>query len=175
MQPIKCFSLVFYWLVGDYKNQKGKSWKKLIESKEIIEIFFHGRGGQTAITASQLLAEMAYEKGFIDTIAIPIIGAERRGAPIMAFTKISEKKPIRTSTSSQPAPVIPRCLCCVFIVAVSRYSIPLPIRSQAMGKPGRSLSQLIQMPKAFPTRFSSGTRPQQRLSLLLSLLSPITK
>ena len=81
------------------KNQKGKSWKKLAESKEIIEIFFHGRGGQTAITASQLLAEMAYEKGFIDTIAIPIIGAERRGAPIMAFTKISEKKPIRTYDS----------------------------------------------------------------------------
>ena len=81
------------------KNQKGKSWKKLSESKEIIEIFFHGRGGQTAITASQLLAEMAYERGFKDTIAIPIIGAERRGAPIMAFTKISEKKQIKTYDS----------------------------------------------------------------------------
>ena len=81
------------------KNQKGKSWKKLLESKEIIEIFFHGRGGQTAITASQLLAEMAYERGFKDTIAIPIIGAERRGAPIMAFTKISEKKQIKTYDS----------------------------------------------------------------------------
>ena len=81
------------------KNQKGKRWKKLVEGKEIIEIFFHGRGGQTAITASQLLAEMAYEKGFKDTIAIPIIGAERRGAPIMAFTKISEKKQIKTYDS----------------------------------------------------------------------------
>ncbi len=48
----------------------------------------HCRGGQTCITASQLLAEMAFEKGFKDTIAIPIIGAERRGAPIQAFTKI---------------------------------------------------------------------------------------
>ncbi len=65
----------------------------------IIEITFHGRGGQTAITASQLLAEMAYEEGFIDTIAIPIIGAERRGAPIMAFTKISKNKPIKTYDS----------------------------------------------------------------------------
>jgi len=65
----------------------------------IIEITFHGRGGQTAITASQLLAEMAYEKGFKDTIAIPIIGAERRGAPIQAFTKISKDKPIRTYDS----------------------------------------------------------------------------
>ena len=65
----------------------------------IIEITFHGRGGQTAITASQLLAEMAYEKGFKDTIAIPIIGAERRGAPIQAFTKISKNKRIRTYDS----------------------------------------------------------------------------
>ena len=66
---------------------------------DIVEITFHGRGGQTAITASQLLAEMAYEKGFKDTIAIPIIGAERRGAPIQAFTKISKNKPIRTYDS----------------------------------------------------------------------------
>ncbi|MBN1801229.1 MAG: 2-oxoacid:acceptor oxidoreductase family protein [Candidatus Lokiarchaeota archaeon] len=68
----------------------------MTESEKIIEIFFHGRGGQTAITASSLLAEMAYEKGFKDTIAIPIIGAERRGAPIMAFTKISKNKQIKT-------------------------------------------------------------------------------
>jgi len=78
---------------------KNKSWKKLTETEKIIEIFFHGRGGQTAITASQLLAEMTYEKGFADTIAIPIIGAERRGAPIMAFTKVSKNKIIRTYDS----------------------------------------------------------------------------
>ncbi len=65
----------------------------------IIEITFHGRGGQTAITASQLLAQLAFEKGFKDTIAIPIIGAERRGAPIQAFTKISKNKPIKTYDS----------------------------------------------------------------------------
>ncbi len=65
----------------------------------IIEVTFHGRGGQTAVTASQLLAEFTFEKGFKDTIAIPIIGAERRGAPIKAFTKISEDKSIRTYDS----------------------------------------------------------------------------
>ena len=66
---------------------------------EIVEVTFHGRGGQTSITASQLLAEFAYEKGFKDTIAIPIIGAERRGAPILAYTKISREQPIRTYDS----------------------------------------------------------------------------
>ena len=65
----------------------------------ITEITFHGRGGQTAITASQLLAQFAYEEGFKDAIAIPIIGAERRGAPIQAFTKISRNKPIKTYDS----------------------------------------------------------------------------
>jgi len=67
--------------------------------EKIVEISMHCRGGQTCITASQLLAEMAFEKGFKDTIAIPIIGAERRGAPIQAFTKISMKKPIKTYDS----------------------------------------------------------------------------
>lgn len=62
----------------------------------IIEITFHGRGGQTAITASQLLTQLAFSKGFKDTIAIPIIGAERRGAPIQAFTKLSQDKQIKT-------------------------------------------------------------------------------
>ncbi|MFX1556038.1 MAG: 2-oxoacid:acceptor oxidoreductase family protein [Promethearchaeota archaeon] len=70
-----------------------------LEDSKIVEITFHGRGGQTAITASQLLAELAYEKGFKDAIAIPIIGAERRGAPIQAFTKLSKNKPIKTYDS----------------------------------------------------------------------------
>ena len=70
-----------------------------MKDKQIIEITFHGRGGQTSITASQLLAEFAYQEGFKDMIAIPIIGAERRGAPILAFTKLSRDKPIRTYDS----------------------------------------------------------------------------
>ncbi|MFX0081340.1 MAG: 2-oxoacid:acceptor oxidoreductase family protein [Candidatus Hodarchaeota archaeon] len=67
--------------------------------EKIVEISMHCRGGQTCITASQLLAEMAFEEGFKDTIAIPIIGAERRGAPIQAFSKISRSKSIKTYDS----------------------------------------------------------------------------
>jgi len=68
-------------------------------NEKIIEITFHGRGGQTAVTASQLLAELAYEEGFKDAISIPLIGAERRGAPIQAYTKLSKKKTIKTYDS----------------------------------------------------------------------------
>jgi len=71
----------------------------LSQEDKIVEISMHCRGGQTCISASQLLAEMAFEKGFQDMIAIPIIGAERRGAPIQAFTKISMKKPIKSYDS----------------------------------------------------------------------------
>lgn len=66
---------------------------------EIIEISLAGRGGQTAVTASQLLAKFAFESGFEDVFCIPIIGAERRGAPIKAFTKLSRKNQIKTYDS----------------------------------------------------------------------------
>lgn len=69
------------------------------DEEKIVEISMHCRGGQTCITASQLLAEMAFEKGFKDIIAIPIIGAERRGAPIQAFTKVSRSRSIKTYDS----------------------------------------------------------------------------
>ena len=69
------------------------------KEEKIVEISMHCRGGQTCITASQLLTEMAFEEGFKDTIAIPIIGAERRGAPIQAFAKISKSKAIKTYDS----------------------------------------------------------------------------
>jgi len=72
---------------------------KLSDNENIVEISMHCRGGQTCITASQLLAKMAFEEDFKDTIAIPIIGAERRGAPIQAFTKISKSKSIKTYDS----------------------------------------------------------------------------
>ena len=72
---------------------------KLSDNDKIVEISMHCRGGQTCITASQLLAEMAFEEDFKDTIAIPIIGAERRGAPIQAFTKVSKRKSIKTYDS----------------------------------------------------------------------------
>jgi len=59
----------------------------------IYEIRFHGRGGQGVVTAATLLAEAAVFEGLWSQ-AIPFFGAERRGAPVVAFTRISDK-PIR--------------------------------------------------------------------------------
>ncbi len=59
---------------------------------EITEIRWHGRGGQGAVTAAKILAQAAMEKGF-HIQAFPEYGAERRGAPVKSFTRIS-KDPI---------------------------------------------------------------------------------
>jgi len=59
----------------------------------MYEIRFHGRGGQGVVTAAILLAEAAVLDGLWSQ-AIPFFGAERRGAPVVAFTRISNK-PIR--------------------------------------------------------------------------------
>lgn len=63
--------------------------------KEYIEVTFHGRGGQGAITASNLLCEFVFEEGYADALDIPKIGAERRGAPIQAFSKLSKDSEIK--------------------------------------------------------------------------------
>ena len=61
--------------------------------KKILEIRWHGRGGQGAWTASELLARAAIAEGkFIQSF--PEFGPERMGAPVTAFTRISTE-PIR--------------------------------------------------------------------------------
>ena len=61
--------------------------------KSILEFRWHGRGGQGAWTASELLARTALLEGkFIQSF--PEFGPERMGAPVAAFTRISTD-PIR--------------------------------------------------------------------------------
>ncbi len=56
--------------------------------KDLIEIRWHGRGGQGAKTASLLLADAAFNTGkFIQ--GFPEYGPERMGAPITAYNRIS--------------------------------------------------------------------------------------
>jgi len=56
--------------------------------KNILEVRWHGRGGQGAWTASELLARAAIAEGkYIQSF--PEFGPERMGAPVTAFTRIS--------------------------------------------------------------------------------------
>ena len=57
--------------------------------KNLIEIRWHGRGGQGAKTASLLLADAAFNTGkYIQ--GFPEYGPERMGAPITAYNRISD-------------------------------------------------------------------------------------
>ena len=63
----------------------------------MIEIRWHGRGGQGAKTASLLLADIAFNTGkYIQ--GFPEYGPERMGAPITAYNRISDK-PIRNHSN----------------------------------------------------------------------------
>jgi pyruvate ferredoxin oxidoreductase gamma subunit len=59
----------------------------------MLEIRFHGRGGQGAVTSAELMAKTAIARGKYAQ-AFPSFGPERRGAPVTAFLRIDDR-PIR--------------------------------------------------------------------------------
>lgn len=61
-------------------------------SRPLIEICFHGRGGQGSVTAANLLVAAALNDGNKGVQAFPFFGAERRGAPVRAFARISDEE-----------------------------------------------------------------------------------
>jgi len=60
-----------------------------VSSEELVEIVFHGRGGQGSVTAANLFVAAALKDGNKGVQAFPFFGAERRGAPVRAFARIS--------------------------------------------------------------------------------------
>jgi 2-oxoacid:acceptor oxidoreductase gamma subunit (pyruvate/2-ketoisovalerate family) len=71
----------------------------------MIEIRFHGRGGQGAVIASKILASALFKEGKYAQ-AFPAFGAERRGAPVMAFTRFDRKTITRRSMVYEPDHVV---------------------------------------------------------------------
>ncbi len=65
-----------------------------MDTNQLIEIRWHGRGGQGAVTSAELLAQAAISEGKYAQ-AFPSFGPERRGAPVLAFDRISGTQPIR--------------------------------------------------------------------------------
>jgi pyruvate ferredoxin oxidoreductase gamma subunit len=69
-----------------------------MKNSNTIEIRWHGRGGQGAVTSAELLALAAIEEGKFAQ-AFPSFGPERRGAPVQVFNRISNNHPIRARVS----------------------------------------------------------------------------
>ncbi len=59
-----------------------------------MDIRWHGRAGQGAVTAAKTLAELISQEEGIYAQGFAVYGAEKRGAPVVAFTRVDEK-PIR--------------------------------------------------------------------------------
>ncbi|MBI3297241.1 MAG: 2-oxoacid:acceptor oxidoreductase family protein [Elusimicrobia bacterium] len=57
----------------------------------MLEIRFHGRGGQGTVLAAKMLADAVLRSGWGECMAIPEFGVERRGAPVLAYARISKE------------------------------------------------------------------------------------
>ena len=55
----------------------------------MLQIRFHGRGGQGVVTAAEMLSVAAFEQGR-HAQAFPSFGSERTGAPVVAFCRIDD-------------------------------------------------------------------------------------
>lgn len=71
----------------------------------LIEIRWHGRGGQGSVTSAELLAKAAIDEGKFAQ-AFPAFGPERRGAPVMAFDRIDNQSPIRVRAEIREPDVV---------------------------------------------------------------------
>lgn len=87
------------WLLQVSRRVGGK-----MSEEGLIEIRWHGRGGQGVVTAGKLLAEMAMASGQYFQ-AFPDYGPERMGAPIRAFTRLSSQ-PIRIHSQIEEPDVV---------------------------------------------------------------------
>jgi pyruvate ferredoxin oxidoreductase gamma subunit/phenylglyoxylate dehydrogenase gamma subunit len=69
------------------------------------EVRLHGRGGQGAVLASAILAAALVEEGR-HVMAIPAFGFERRGAPVVAFLRLSDSEIRRVTNIYNPDIVV---------------------------------------------------------------------
>jgi 2-oxoacid:acceptor oxidoreductase gamma subunit (pyruvate/2-ketoisovalerate family) len=67
----------------------------------MIEVRFHGRGGQGAKIASRILAQSGFLAG-LHAQDFALFGAERRGAPVVSCTRLSEQPIDRRGYVDEP-------------------------------------------------------------------------
>jgi 2-oxoacid:acceptor oxidoreductase gamma subunit (pyruvate/2-ketoisovalerate family) len=72
----------------------------------MIEIRWHGRGGQGAITAAKIFATAAFKAGYAGVVMAPTFGTERRGAPVFTSLKIAKEKIYDISPIETPDVVV---------------------------------------------------------------------
>jgi len=95
---------------------------------EVTNITIHGRGGMGVVTCAEIIAEAAYLSGnYIDVHAYPSFGAERRGAPVQAYAKLS-----RTGTIWDRAQIENPNVLIIFDETVLNHEIASSLRQDGM-------------------------------------------
>jgi 2-oxoacid:acceptor oxidoreductase gamma subunit (pyruvate/2-ketoisovalerate family) len=72
----------------------------------LYEIRWHGRGGQGAVTAAKIVAYAAFLDGYRGVTSAPFFGAERRGMPVSASTRLSPEPILVISRVEAPDTVV---------------------------------------------------------------------
>ena len=73
-----------FYMIGEQINE-------ITSGDKMIEVRFHGRGGQGAVTAGELMVNAVNHEGKWGQ-SFPFFGGERRGAPVMAFLRIDDQR-----------------------------------------------------------------------------------
>ncbi|MCX5826893.1 MAG: 2-oxoacid:acceptor oxidoreductase family protein [Deltaproteobacteria bacterium] len=71
----------------------------------MIEIRFHGRGGQGTVVLTTLLAHGLFKAGY-EVQSFPFFGVERRGAPVEAYLRLDKKKILARTNVTAPDHVV---------------------------------------------------------------------
>ncbi len=100
----------------------------------MYEVRIHGRGGQGAVLAAEMLAMALVAEGKY-AVSIPSFGFERRGAPVVSFLRASDRE-IRQMTNIYH----PDCIICVDPTVANSVDIFAGL------KPGGTLVQTTQKP-----------------------------
>jgi len=72
----------------------------------MLQIRWHGRGGQGAITAAKIFATAAFKSGYTGVVMAPTFGTERRGAPVFTSLKLAKEKIYDISPIETPDVVV---------------------------------------------------------------------
>lgn len=74
--------------------------------EKIIEIRWHGRGGQGTVTAAKIVAHAAFRSGYHGVVMTPTIGTERRGVPVFTSLKLAQHKIYDLSPIEHPDMIV---------------------------------------------------------------------
>lgn len=74
--------------------------------EKIIEIRWHGRGGQGTVTAAKIVAHAAFRSGYHGVVMTPTIGTERRGIPVFTSLKLAKHKIYDLSPIERPDMIV---------------------------------------------------------------------